>query len=636
MGSELRMKFKVTIDDLLDRLEKVKKTRNGWMARCPAHIDKTPSLAISEDEDGKILLYCFAGCSFIQIYQALEVNEREHKQFHDSPKANEIPRGKIINEYDYVDEQNKLLFQVVRFEQKRFALRQPDNQGGWNWSKEGIKKVSYRLPDLLQAKENNYLVFVCEGEKDADNLLYKLGLIATTTALGSNNWDKEYSKYFEGLDIILLPDNDNSGRRYANDVATSLYDTAKSLRIINLPDLQEKEDVSDWIEKGGDKEKLLTLVSSISPLASIDSLQTDTGNKATKMFVVKTARQWIEEAKNKPVPKMLFGTLWFEGEICILFADTNLGKSILAVQIADSLTNGKPIYPFHLETPPQKVLYFDFELSDRQFVNRYSEQENGCYTNVYDFNENFLRVEINRDNDSFDFLNDYENSIIKSIEKTIEENDAKILIVDNITYFKSDNEKAKDALPLMKQLKTIKEKYQISILALAHTPKRAFAKPLTKDDLQGSKMIINFADSAFAIGDSYQAKNLRYIKQIKERNAGKVYDSENVCVCEVGKSGNFLGFNFLNYGIEAEHLIVKSNISKIEEAEIVQQFIKEGKTQREISENTGFSLGKVNTLSKVATKTGSTQLENIQNVQPFYDLNKMNILKNDAEISMNE
>ncbi|HKC67231.1 MAG TPA: AAA family ATPase, partial [Bacteroidia bacterium] len=113
------------------------------------------------------------------------------------------------------------------------------------------------------------------------------------------------------------------------------------------------------------------------------------------MLTVKTANRWIEQAKTKPIPKMLFGELWFEGELCILYADTNLGKSILAVQIGNSISRGEPIKGFELETKKQPVLYCDFELSAKQFENRYSDR----FKDHYDFDDNFVRVEINPDAD---------------------------------------------------------------------------------------------------------------------------------------------------------------------------------------------------------------------------------------------
>ena len=96
-------------------------------------------------------------------------------------------------------------------------------------------------------------------------------------------------------------------------------------------------------------------------------------NENKGLFTLKTANHWIEQAKNRPIPKMLFGEFWLEGELCILFADTNLGKSILAVQIGNSICKGDRIPGFKFEIQKQTILYFDFELSDKQFENRYSK-----------------------------------------------------------------------------------------------------------------------------------------------------------------------------------------------------------------------------------------------------------------------
>lgn len=307
------------------------------------------------------------------------------------------------------------------------------------------------------------------------------------------------------------------------------------------------------------------------------------------LFLVKTATRWIDQAKTRPIPQMLFGEFWFEGELCILFADTNLGKSILAVQIGNSISKSEPINGFKLETTKQPILYFDFELSDKQFENRYSLN----FKEHYSFDNNFLRVEINSDasipeNKSFeDFLND-------SLERSINETGAKVLIIDNLTYLKAETEKAKDALPLMKHLKGLKNKYGLSILALAHTPKRDLSKPLTKNDLQGSKMLINFCDSAFTIGESFADKNVRYLKQIKQRNTEHIYDGDNVCICQIHKPYNFLEFEFVGFGTEREHLKELTQKDKDNVIERAKELSQQGKSQRLISSELGISLGTVN------------------------------------------
>ncbi len=268
------------------------------------------------------------------------------------------------------------------------------------------------------------------------------------------------------------------------------------------------------------------------------------------LFLVHTATQWMEEANLLPIPKMLFSEFWHEGELCILFADTNLGKSILAVQIGDSISRGEAIPGFKLESAPQTILYFDFELSQKQFEARYSVD----YEDHYGFNDCFYRAEINPEADLPDVQGRFEEFLNQSIEQTIAATGARVLIIDNLTYLKNETEKAHNALPLMKHLKALKKRYGLSILALAHTPKRDASKPITRNDLQGSKMLMNFCDSAFAIGESATGKNVRYLKQIKQRATDCIYDTGNVVVCETTKPGNFLQFEFIDFGTEWEHL----------------------------------------------------------------------------------
>ena len=319
-------------------------------------------------------------------------------------------------------------------------------------------------------------------------------------------------------------------------------------------------------------------------------------NEATEskgLFTVKTASRWIEQAKTRPIPQMLFGEFWFEGELCILFADTNLGKSILAVQIGNSISKGEQINGFKLETEKQPILYFDFELSDKQFENRYSIK----FEQHYNFDNNFIRVEINPDAFAPDNISN-EDYLNHSLERSITETGAKVLIIDNLTYLKNETEKAKDALPLMKHLKALKNKYGLSILALAHTPKRDLSKPITKNDLQGSKMLMNFCDSSFSIGESHSDKNLRYIKQIKVRNTEQIYDAENVCVCQIDKPSNFLLFDFVGFGKEWEHLKQHTEKDKENLNDKVSELKQQGRSLREIGAELGISHMKVSRILK--------------------------------------
>ena len=107
---------------------------------------------------------------------------------------------------------------------------------------------------------------------------------------------------------------------------------------------------------------------------------------------------------------------------------------------------------------------------------------------------------------------------------------------------------------LMKRLSAMKSQYDLSLLILAHTPKRNMSKPITQNDLGGSKMIMNFLDSAFAIGCSAKDPRIRYLKQIKVRYAEMKYGEDNVWLCEIESIRSFLTFRRFDYGIESEHL----------------------------------------------------------------------------------
>src|SRR5690554_7634900 len=106
------------------------------------------------------------------------------------------------------------------------------------------------------------------------------------------------------------------------------------------------------------------------------------------LLEVKTANSWIEQASKRPIPRMLFSEFWYEQELCILFADTNVGKTILAVQIADSISRVHPISGFKLEANSQKVIYCAFDLNDKQFQGRYSRN----YNETHVFSDNVLRL----------------------------------------------------------------------------------------------------------------------------------------------------------------------------------------------------------------------------------------------------
>jgi putative DNA primase/helicase len=146
----------MNVEALLARLQGVRKNGKGWQALCPAHADKNPSLSISVGGDGKILVHCHAGCSQESVFSAMKVEPRELSQQNGDGGSKKV-KPKIVATYDYKDERGTLLYQKVRYEPKAFRQRRPDGNGGWTWKLDGVRRVLYRLSEVL-AEES---IIVC-------------------------------------------------------------------------------------------------------------------------------------------------------------------------------------------------------------------------------------------------------------------------------------------------------------------------------------------------------------------------------------------------------------------------------------------------------------------------------------------
>ena len=268
------------------------------------------------------------------------------------------------------------------------------------------------------------------------------------------------------------------------------------------------------------------------------------------MISITSANNAIEQASKAPMPKDLYKGLWREGELACLFADSNLGKSILAVQIAEEISK------------TQNVLYLDCELSDKQFQIRYSNENNDEH---HVFPRNFYRATISPINENIGELDDYvgmnyEDRIIKDIERAALYSSSKIIIVDNLSFLCIASEKGDAAGLFMMKLVRLKIKYGWSLLIIAHTPKRESWTVISPDHLAGSKKLFNFFDTIFAIGKCRKKDNLRYIKQLKVRTGEFTYTEDNVMICELGKSdGINLVFSVKGYGTETEQLSDSDN-----------------------------------------------------------------------------
>ena len=171
--------------------------------------------------------------------------------------------GRTVAEYDYTDEQDELLFQVVRKEPKNFPQRRPNGRGGWVWDVKDVRRVLYRLPKLLAADQGEQ-VFAFEGEEDVHQG-EEDGLLSTTNPGGALKWSEDFSGTLHERPVVIVPDEDPKGIKHAEQVAASLCGKASSVKIVRLPRLEWREkhgeDYRDWREKhGGTVEELLQLV----------------------------------------------------------------------------------------------------------------------------------------------------------------------------------------------------------------------------------------------------------------------------------------------------------------------------------------------------------------------------------------
>ena len=237
------------LDAVIARLEGVQRNWSQWKALCPAHPDKNPSSAASE-KDGKILLNCLAGCPTEKVLDAAGLAWKD--LFTES-----LPQPRIAAEYAYTDERGTLLYQNVRFDPQDFRQRRPDGKGGWAWNLGGVRRVLYRLAEVLAASD----VLIVEGEKDADTGK-ALGLTATTSG-AAGTWREEFSDTLRGKRVAIIADADAPGRKYAQQVAHSLYGKVESLTLLELPGAK---DLSEWVEHGGTREKFLELIQNASEL----------------------------------------------------------------------------------------------------------------------------------------------------------------------------------------------------------------------------------------------------------------------------------------------------------------------------------------------------------------------------------
>jgi len=368
------------VDRVLEALEahgcRPKAKGDHHQAKCPAHGGKDyDSLTVSRGDDGRVLLACHSrNCSYPDIMHALGLEEA------DGFERTAVYQGQVIGlrrcpdreelepeeTYDYTDEKGRLLFQVLRYRMnggKTFRQRTKDESGGWVWSLRGVTRVLYRLPDLRKAIAEHRTVYVVEGEKDVETLR-RLGLTATCCCGGAcdkpANWLPQYTETLRGAEVAILPDNDEPGRKHANIVLEALEGVAKQVRVVDLPDLPPKGDVSDWVQAGGTAEQLEQL-SHEPELVVVDLLDFLQMELPEKELIVEP---WLRCQDLVMIHAWRgAGKTWFTGDVAIGIATLS---ECVAWKVAKQ----------------QRVLYVDGELPGAMLQKRFAQiaanKSQGC------------------------------------------------------------------------------------------------------------------------------------------------------------------------------------------------------------------------------------------------------------------
>jgi len=319
-------------------------------------------------------------------------------------------------------------------------------------------------------------------------------------------------------------------------------------------------------------------------------------DQATQFKIpIRTGNERIKAGLLEPEINSLLGDVWQIGELAILFGGTGTGKSILAVQIADAISKGESISSEYLknECQPQIVLFFDFELTDKQFQVRYTPT--GETKNTYQFSDNLKFINISF-GQIYDPKQNITEIIFKIINEAIESTKASVLVIDNITALSSqDNSDGNSAMELMAYLDKIKRQHSMSILVIAHTPKKFNYTPITISDLAGSAKIPNFSDCVFAIGKSIKSADYRYLIQAKfSRSKREAYDSNNVLTLYKLKDYNFLKYNIEGTTIEKEHLFADGDDTKLQAISLKSM----GMNVRDIAEKLNVSKSTISNWTK--------------------------------------
>jgi hypothetical protein len=334
-----------------------RKEKNGanWHVVCPAHPDKNPSLHITPRDSAPPLFHCFGNeCGLEDILDAIGKKTADLYRRRPSPSPRASAEGKVVAVYPYEDDAGELVYEVLRYEPKRFKQRRPDGHGGYAWNLDGVERVVFRHPQVVAAKRSRRLLW-CEGEKDVITA-EGLGFLATTTSGGSNGLGTYAPGYLrsvaDGRHVAIVRDPDAPGLKYATTLARIIAPVAKRVKIVSLPG---NLDLADWkATKNGTKADLIGIVDETPPWVADE--ETTEEEEAPESSGAVAVVQWMRDVEKRPIDWLW--TRWLaKGKLHILGGVGGIGKGTLTTELAAQLSTGSGTLPDGTAAPFVKTLF---------------------------------------------------------------------------------------------------------------------------------------------------------------------------------------------------------------------------------------------------------------------------------------
>lgn len=475
---------KMYIEDFLRKIQEKTGKSSKWMGDgfsccCPAHNDSRPSLSVSNASDGKILLKCYAGCGVEEICAALDLGVADL-----FPGPKEAPQRVWQDEYIFTNEDGVPLYKKVRVCPKKFFILSCDGKGHWERGFKSGKRVLYRLPEVIATREKGHLIFLVEGEKDADRLCAE-GMTATTPIEGAgSNLRAEYAEQLKGADVVLLFDEDKAGYQRRDQWLKLLYGIALKVRVVKLPGIEYQEkggdDVSDWLRKGHAVDELLKLVEKTAAFSFPES-------KKERLVALD-----LQEFLNKEIPerKMILSPIIPEQGLVMLYSKRGVGKTFLSLAIGYAVAAGIPLLRWQsMKSVP--VLYVDGEMPASLMQERIAKLIEGAEVKLSDPSY-FRLVTPDMQEEGIPDISTPEGQQL--IESVI--GDAKLVIFDNLsTLAPSVQENESDAWAPIQCWGLQLRKRGISVLFVHHAGKSGKQRGTSRrEDILDTVVLLRYAE----------------------------------------------------------------------------------------------------------------------------------------------